>query len=56
MVAEMNIDDPCPKCGNRDNHWLSTTNEWEYYCPKCDIRFNVKGQIMNQEWVKGNKE
>jgi len=41
----MNVSDPCPRCGNDNNHWLSTTNEWEYYCPKCDLRFNEKGQI-----------
>ena len=38
----------CPKCGDRDKtEWISTTNEWEYYCPTCDIRFNRKGEIMN---------
>lgn len=20
--------------------WLSTKNEWEFYCPKCDKRYN----------------
>ena len=20
--------------------WLSTSNEWEYYCPLCDRRYN----------------
>lgn len=41
----MNVYGPCPKCGNTDNHLLSTTNEWENYCPKCDIRFNDAGEI-----------
>lgn len=41
---------PCPKCGNSRCHTLSTTNEWNGYCPVCDIRFNKFGEIkMDQE-------
>lgn len=47
----------CPLCGcgrmislngKTDGYTdiLSTTNEWKYYCPRCDIRFN-----SNREWL-----
>ena len=28
----------CPNCGI-ESHWISTTNEWQYYCPRCNVRF-----------------
>ena len=27
-------------------HWLSTRNEWEYFCPLCDKRYNAKMEVM----------
>jgi len=41
----------CPRCGARDTHWLSTTNEWKYYCPHCDFRFNKHDQILGDKTV-----
>ena len=41
----MNAWGPCPKCGT-ECELLSTTNEWEHYCPKCDKRFNDNGEEM----------
>jgi hypothetical protein len=36
----------CPnKCGEA-TQLLSTTNEWKYFCLKCQIRFNEKGEIL----------
>lgn len=26
----------CPKCGNKQTGWISTTNEWEYVCDECN--------------------
>lgn len=40
----------CPCC-NRTSHLLSTTNEWVYYCPDCDVRFNSKGEVHPSERV-----
>ena len=34
----------CPKCG-RISEWLSTINEWIFYCKHCNIRFNWNGEI-----------
>ena len=39
---------PCPKC-KVDGDLLSTTNEWKYYCPDCDIRYNEKGEIFGAQ-------
>ena len=40
----------CPRCGDYDSQeWLSTTNEWENYCPKCDVRYNDAGDIRPVE-------
>lgn len=36
---------PCPICKNENTQILATTNEWCYYCPKCDKRFNSKGKV-----------
>ena len=47
----------CPRCGcgrmvdlssrSDDNtHIIDTTNEWHYYCPRCDDRFNSQGQFL----------
>jgi dCMP deaminase len=30
--------------------WLSTTNEWEYYCPVCKVRFNNEGKDQVDVW------
>ena len=38
----------CPKCDFKETHWLSTTNEWEFYCPECDMRFNKDGNILTK--------
>ena len=38
----------CPKC-KHSSEWLSTTNEWQFYCPRCEIRFNWDGEIMTEE-------
>ena len=36
----------CPCCGKvGGTHLLSTTNEWRNYCPRCDIRYNDKGEV-----------
>ena len=36
----------CPRCKEEDKCWWgSTTNEWEYVCDRCNLRFNRKGQI-----------
>ena len=41
----MNSERKCPLCERADSRWLSTTNEWEHYCPHCDLRFNNAGEI-----------
>lgn len=34
----------CPKCNQQEGtKLLSTTNQWDGYCPKCNIRFNRNG-------------
>lgn len=35
----------CPVCGG-ESDLLSTTNEWRYFCPNDDIRFNEDGKIF----------
>jgi len=35
----------CPRCGG-ETELLSTTNKWCYYCPECDIRFNLQREIL----------
>ena len=40
MGGEMNINIECPRCKECNTQLLATTNQWKYYCPKCDIRFN----------------
>lgn len=30
---------PCPIHGTAMD-WLGTTNQWEYYCARCDARWN----------------
>jgi len=37
---------PCPKCNREESVLLATTNEWRYYCPDCDIRFNQYGVVL----------
>ena len=37
----------CPDCGWDVIEWISTTNEWEYYCRRCDVRFNDRGQVQD---------
>jgi hypothetical protein len=38
---------PCPRCGDEKHiEWLSTWNEWQSYCPACDIRFNQQGDVL----------
>jgi Zn finger protein HypA/HybF involved in hydrogenase expression len=37
----------CPKCGFNNLHLMSTTNQWNLYCPKCDKRFNQKLEEMD---------
>lgn len=54
----------CPKCGENDWQpvqrgglgqppskidWLSTTNEWCWYCRDCDVRFNGQGELRPTE-------
>lgn len=36
---------PCPKCASRDTWLLATQNEWDGYCPKCDIRYSKPGVV-----------
>ena len=36
----------CPRCLKDDKCWWgSTTNEWEYVCDRCNLRFNEEGRI-----------
>jgi len=37
---------PCPQCGRDDRHWLRTDNEYDMYCPDCEIRYTDKGEIF----------
>lgn len=39
----------CPKCGNKDPKLISTTNEYDHYCQKCDIRYTNDGLIYEGE-------
>ena len=40
----------CPRCLKEDKcWWASTTNEWEYVCDRCDIRFNKEGTIRPED-------
>lgn len=40
----------CPKDKSHgESEYLSTTNEWKYYCKKCDKRFNVYDEFMPDE-------
>lgn len=42
----------CPRC-DLPSEWLSTTNEWEYYCSFCVVRFNKHGEFMDiKEGIK----
>lgn len=34
----------CPQC-NKQSVLLATTNEYAYWCKKCDIRFTYSGLI-----------
>lgn len=38
----------CPRCG-KVSDWLATTNEWEYHCPDCDIRFNKHDKVVTRQ-------
>lgn len=38
----------CPIDGT-PMHWLSTWNQWEYYCPACDARYDRNGHRMRPE-------
>lgn len=42
----MSSDKLCPKCGLHKSGLLATTNEWRWYCPECDIRFNDRDEIL----------
>lgn len=39
----------CPQCHARKTEYLSTTNEWIFYCPVCDSRFNRQNEIMPKQ-------
>lgn len=44
-IFEKGIDgDPCPRC-NQSSRYLSTTSEWKYHCPSCNVRFNDNGEV-----------
>ncbi len=36
----------CPRCTKAPSDWISTHNEWRWYCIVCDIRFNDAGVIL----------
>jgi ribosomal protein S27AE len=36
----------CPRCGN-SVQLLSTMNEFELYCPRCDIRFTFDDEVFH---------
>lgn len=36
----------CPVHGTPMD-WLSTLNEWEYYCRECDMRYNARMKRMD---------
>lgn len=38
----------CPQCGCIHCDWLSTMNEWEFYCKHCDVRFNKQGEVVTR--------
>ncbi len=40
------LENKCPKGCKGSTHQLSTSNEWKYYCPLCDSRFNEDGQLL----------
>lgn len=42
----------CPNCGMEGCDLLSTTNEWDSHCVKCDIRFNDRGEIRPDDRAK----
>lgn len=49
----MNTGEACPVCG--DELWLmSTNNQWNHYCKRCDKRYNAKRKPMppphSPEW------
>jgi len=37
---------PCPKCQRQERDLLATLNEWKYYRPDCDRRYNEAGDIL----------
>jgi transposase-like protein len=39
---------PCPACHAPHSRFLSTTNEWKYYCRACGRRFNGAGDFMDE--------
>lgn len=39
----------CPNDPEKELDLLSTTNEWKYYCSKCDRRFNEKLEAKREE-------
>lgn len=45
----------CPIC-NIASEILSTTNEWKYYCPHCDRRFNRNKELMPDKEDKDNRD
>lgn len=45
-VFEYGEGSECPRCNGWHTVWLSTTNEWCYYCRTCNVRFNDKGEIL----------
>lgn len=38
----------CPQC-SKSSDWLGTTNEWEFYCPVCDVRFDRNNEIVTRK-------
>ena len=42
------IGTPCPQCGGRISK-LSTTNQWVYYCDRCDQRFDRSWRAKQPE-------
>jgi transposase-like protein len=39
----------CPQCKQGPTEWLSTDNEYRWYCKPCDIRFNDRLEIYQPE-------
>ncbi len=44
----MKANERCPICASANIDLLSTSNEWRYYCGKCDRRFNSGGEVLGE--------